>query len=161
GCSRTAPRPAAAELPSIPVSRPVTRQVTEFVDFTGRTEAIQSVDVRPRTTGYLVEIPFKEGTEVKKGDLLFVIDPRPYQAQFDQAQGPVNLYKAQLKLARTTYARDRAINNLTPNSISRQQLDQDEAAVEEAEARVNSYEKNLEVYRLNQEFTRVISPIDG
>ena len=106
-------------------------------------------------------MPFKEGSEVKKNDLLFVIDPRPYQAQYDQAKGLVNLYKAQLKLARTTYARDRAINNITPGAISRQQLDQDEAAVEEAQARVNAYEKNLEVYRLNQEFTRVVSPIDG
>jgi multidrug efflux system membrane fusion protein len=161
GCSRPAPQAAPAELPTIPVSRPVVREVTEFVDFTGRTEAVQSVDVRPRTTGYLVEMPFKEGSEVKKNDLLFVIDPRPYQAQYDQAKGLVNLYGAQLKLARTTYARDRAINNLTPNAISRQQLDQDEAAVDEAQARVNAYEKNLEVYRLNQEFTRVVSPIDG
>jgi multidrug efflux system membrane fusion protein len=161
GCSRAAPQAAPPEPPSIPVSRPVVREVTEYVDFTGRTEAVQSVDVRPRTTGYLVEMPFKEGSEVKKGVLLFVIDPRPYQAQYDQAVGLVDLYKAQLKLARTTYARDRAINNITPGAISRQQLDQDEAAVEEAEARVNAYQKNLEVYRLNQEFTRVVSPIDG
>jgi multidrug efflux system membrane fusion protein len=161
GCTRAAPRAAPAEPPSIPVSRPVVREVTDYADFTGRTEAIQSVDVRPRTTGYLVEMPFKEGSEVKKGDPLFVIDPRPYQAQYDQALGLVDLYKAQLKLARTTFARDRAINNITPNAISRQQLDQDEAAVEEAEARVNAYQKNLEVYRLNQEFTRVVSPIDG
>jgi multidrug efflux system membrane fusion protein len=161
GCSRPAPQAAPAQPPSIPVSRPVVREVTEYVDFTGRTEAIQSVDVRPRTTGYLVEIPFKEGSEVRKGDMLFVIDPRPYQAQYDQAQGLVNLYSAQLKLARTTYARDRAINNITPGSISRQQLDQDQAAVEEAQARVDAYQKNLEVYRLNQEFTRVVSPIDG
>jgi multidrug efflux system membrane fusion protein len=161
GCSRAAPQPAPPEPPAIPVSRPVVREVTEYVDFTGRTEAVQSVDVRPRTTGYLEEMPFKEGSEVKKGDLLFVIDPRPYQAQYDQAVGLVDLYKAQLKLARTTYARDRAINNMTPGAISRQQLDQDAAAVEEAEARVNAYQKNLEVYRLNQEFTRVVSPIHG
>ena len=131
------------------------------MDFTGRTEAVQSVDIRPRVTGYLVKMPFKEGSEVKAGDLLFVIDPRPYQAQLDQAQGQVNLYQAQLKLARITYARDLAINNITPGAVSQQQLDQDEAAVEEAEARVKAYEKNMEVYRLNQEFTRVVSPIDG
>jgi multidrug efflux system membrane fusion protein len=81
------------------------------VDFTGRTEAIQSVDIRPRTTGYLAKKEFAEGAEVKAGDPLFVIDPGPHQAQLDQAQGQVNLYQAQLKLARTTYARDRAINN--------------------------------------------------
>ena len=90
------------------------RAVTEYVDFTGRTEAVQSVDVRPRATGYLVEMPFKEGSEVKEGDLLFVIDPRPYKAQLDQAKGQVNLYQAQLKLARTTQARDLAINSSHP-----------------------------------------------
>jgi multidrug efflux system membrane fusion protein len=161
GCARRPPRAAGPEPVSIPVSKPVVRQVTDFVDFTGRTDAIHSVDVRPRATGYLVKMPFEEGAEVKAGDLLFVIDPRPYQAQLDQAAGQVNLYQAQLKLARTTYARDRAINNLTPGSISRQQLDQDEAAVEEADARVNAYQKNMEVYKLNHEFTKVVSPIGG
>ena len=86
---------------TIPISKPIVRPVTEFVDFTGRTEAIQSVDIRPRPTGYLVEMPFQEGAEVKEGDLLFVIDPRPYKAQLDQAVGQVNLYQAQLKLAKT------------------------------------------------------------
>jgi len=161
GCARKPPQIAPSEDVKIPVSKPVVREVTDFVDFTGRTDAIQSVDIRPRTTGYLVKMPFEEGAEVKAGDLLFVIDPRPYQAQLDQAIGQVNLYQAQLKLARTTLARDRAINNMTPNSISRQQIDQDEAAVEEADARVKAYEKNKEVYRLNHEFTRVVAPING
>ncbi len=161
GCARKPPQVARAETVSIPVSKPVVREVTDFVDFTGRTDAIQSVDIRPRTTGYLVKMEFEEGAEVKAGDLLFVIDPRPYQAQLDQAVGQVNLYQAQLKLARTTLSRDRAINNMTPNSISRQQIDQDEAAVEEADARVKAYEKNKEVYKLNHEFTRVVAPISG
>ena len=161
GCARRTPQVAPPEAVTIPVSKPVVREVTDFVDFTGRTDAIQSVDIRPRTTGYLVKMPFEEGAEVKEGDLLFVIDPRPYQAQLDQAIGQVNLYQAQLKLARTTLARDQAINYMTPNSISRQQIDQDEAAVEEADARVKAYEKNKEVYRLNHEFTNVVAPISG
>jgi membrane fusion protein, multidrug efflux system len=161
GCARRPPQIAAAEPVAVPVSKPVVREVTDFVDFTGRTEAIQSVDIRPRTTGYLVKMSFEEGAEVKAGDLLFIIDPRPYQAQLDQAAGQVNLYQAQLKLAKTTYARDRAINNITPGSISRQQLDQDEAAVEEADARVKAFVKNMEVYKLNHEFTNVVSPISG
>ncbi|MDR3621209.1 MAG: efflux RND transporter periplasmic adaptor subunit [Paludisphaera borealis] len=161
GCARRPPRPAPAEPSAIPVSKPITRQITDYVDFTGRTEAVQSVDIRPRTTGYLVKMPFTEGSDVKAGDLLFEIDPRPYQAQLDQAQGQVNLYQAQLKLARTTYARDRAINRITPNAVSDQQLDQDVAALDEADARVKAYEKNMEVYRLNHEFTRVVSPIAG
>jgi multidrug efflux system membrane fusion protein len=161
GCARRPPQIAPPAPVTLPVSTPIVRSVTDFVDFTGRTEAIQSVDVRPRSTGYLVEMPFQEGAEVKQGDLLFVIDPRPYKAQLDQAIGQVNLYQAQLKLARTTLARDVAINRMTPNSVSRQQLDQEEAAVEEADARVKAFEKNMRVYELNHEFTRVLSPITG
>jgi multidrug efflux system membrane fusion protein len=161
GCARRQPQVAPSDPVAIPVSKPVTREITDAVEFTGRTEAIQSVDIRPRTTGYLVKIPFKEGSEVKAGDLLFVIDQRPYQAQLDQAAGQVDLYRAQLKLAKVTLARDRAINNLTPNAISRQQLDQDQAGVEQADAQVKAFEKNMEVYKLNQEFTKVISPING
>jgi multidrug efflux pump subunit AcrA (membrane-fusion protein) len=109
GCQRPANRVASAEPPSLPVAKPVQRLVTNYVDFTGRTEAIQSVDIRPRVTGYLVNVPFKEGSEVKKGQLLFEIDPAPYKAQLDQALGQVKLYEASLKLAKTTYERDKAI----------------------------------------------------
>ncbi len=161
GCARKPPQVAPPETVKIPVSKPVVREVTDFVDFTGRLDAIQSVDIRPRSTGYLVKMAFEEGAEVKAGDLLFVIDPRPYQAQLDQAVGQVSLYEAQLKLARTTLARDVAINRMTPNSISRQQIDQDHAMVEEAVARVNAYEKNKEVYKLNREFANVVAPICG
>src|SRR3954470_11692615 len=97
-CTHGPPQVAPPELPAVPVSRPVGREVTDFVDFTGRTDAVEAVDVRPRVSGYLVKMPFKEGAEVKKGDLLFEVDPRPYQAQLDQARAQVDLYKAQLKL---------------------------------------------------------------
>ena len=99
GCTRAPSGVPPPEPTTIPVSYPAQREITDFVEFTGRTEAVQSVDIRPRTTGYLVKIPFKEGSEVKAGDLLFVIDQRPYQAQLDQALGQVDLYQAQLKLA--------------------------------------------------------------
>ena len=137
------------------------REVTNYAEFTGRTEAVEAVDIRPRVTGYLVRIPFKEGSEVKKGDLLFEIDPRPYQAQLDQANGQVNLYKAQLKLAQLNHARDHAVALKVPGSISQQQLDQDVASIDEAAARVKAYEAYTEVYKLNLEFTKVTSPIDG
>jgi multidrug efflux system membrane fusion protein len=161
GCQEMAAPVAPSEPPVVPVSQPIQREVTDYVDFTGRTQAVGSVDIRPRVTGYLVEMPFEEGAEVKKGDLLFVVDPRPYKAQVDQAQGQVDLNKASLKLARTTLARDRAINALVPGSISQQQFDQEQAVVDEAEARVKAYEKSMELYRLNHEFTSVVAPIDG
>jgi multidrug efflux system membrane fusion protein len=161
GCQSRRPRVAPSEPPAVPVSQPVRREVTDYVEFTGRTEAVHSVDIRPRVTGYLVEMPFREGSEVKKGDLLFVVDPRPYKAQLDQAHSQVDLYKASLKVARTTLARDLAINARVPNSVSQQQLDQEQAMVDEAEARVRAFAKSTELYTLSHEFTRVVSPIDG
>src|SRR5262249_50747940 len=161
GCQSNRPRVAPSEPPVVPVSQPVPREVTDYVDFTGRTEAVHSVDIRPRVTGYLVKMPFREGSEVKAGDLLFVVDPRPYRAQLDQAHSQVDLYKASLKVARTTLARDLAINARVPNSVSQQQLDQEQAMVDEAEARVRAFEKSTELYTLSHEFTRVVSPIDG
>jgi len=147
--------------PALPVSQPVQREVTDYVDFTGQTKAVQSVDIIPLVTGYLVQMPFQEGAEVKAGDLLFVVDRRPYKAQLDQAQGQVNLYQAQLRLARTTLGRDRAINALRPSSISQQVIDQDEAVADEAKARVDAFEKSMEISKLNHEFTQIVSPIDG
>ncbi len=160
GCARTGPQVAPAEPPAVPVATPVQRAITEHVDFTGRTDAVQSVNVVPRVTGYLVSLPFKEGSEVKAGDVLFEIDERPYKAQLDQAEGQVKLYQAQLQLAKTTLARDIEISK-TPGAVSAQQLDQDRAAVDEAAARVKAYQASTEVYRLNLNFTKVTSPIAG
>jgi multidrug efflux system membrane fusion protein len=152
---------ASSEAPAVPISRAVEREVTDYVDFTGRTDAVHAVDIRPRVTGYLTKVPFKEGAEVKAGDLLFQIDPRPYDAQLEQAKSQVALNEASLKLAKTTYERDRAVAVSVPNGVSQQQLDQDRAAVDEAIARVKAYEASTVVYKLNREFTEVRSPIDG
>jgi multidrug efflux system membrane fusion protein len=160
GCTRDAAQVAPAQAPAIPVSKPVVRNVTDHVDFTGRTEAMEAINIVPRVTGYLVRIPFKAGSEVKAGDELFEIDSRPYKAQLDQAEGQVKLYQAQLLLAKTTLARDVEISK-TPGAVSAQQLDQDKAAVDEAEARVKAYQASTEVYKLNLSFTKVTSPIDG
>src|SRR5262249_19651848 len=154
--------------PAVPVSRPVQREVTDYVDFTGRTDAVQAVNIVPRVTGYLVQMPFKEGSEVRgddrlrgaarlggllgapqgpllaaadlfpgqlqAGDLLFKVDPRPYQAQLDQVKSQVNLYKAQLDLARVTYKRFSDLFKSTPGAVSKQQLDQYKAQEDEAQA---------------------------
>jgi multidrug efflux system membrane fusion protein len=149
------------EVPVVPVSRPVQRVVTDYVDFTGRTDAVHSVNIIARVTGYLVQMPFKEGSEVKAGETLFEIDPRPYQAQFDQASSQVDLDQAQLDLAKTTLTRYQTLARTMPGAVSEQALDQYKAAVAEAEARVVAQKKSLEVYKLNKEFTRVVSPIDG
>ena len=93
--------------------------------------------------------------------MLFQIDPRPYQAQYDQAVGQVNLYKAQLRLAQVTLARDEQLRSNTPGAVSAQQVDQDRAAVAEADAQVKAAEASLEAYKLNLSFCKVTSPIDG
>jgi multidrug efflux pump len=85
GCHRSSPPIAAPQLPVVPISKPVQREVTDYVDYTGRTDAVQSVGIRARVTGYIDRVRFQEGAEVQKGDVLFEIDPRPYQAQLDQA----------------------------------------------------------------------------
>jgi RND family efflux transporter MFP subunit len=159
GCVRKPAEVPAAAPPVIPVSHAVVRAVTDYADYTGRTDAVQSVSVRARVTGYLVKMPFEEGAEVKEGDLLFEIDPRPYQALVDQAQSQATLYQAQLKLARTTYERDNSIG--TTGAITQQQLDQDKAAVEEAQARIKVAEAALATARLNLTFTQVRAPISG
>jgi multidrug efflux system membrane fusion protein len=159
GCQHAPPQAAPAEAPVLPVSKPVQREVTEYADFTGRTDAEKAVDIRPRVTGYLVQMPFREGSEVKKGDLLFEIDPRPYEAQLHQAQSQVTLNEAQLKLARANYARD--VPLLSSGAVTQREIDQDRAAVDEAAARIEASKAAVDVYKLNLAFTKVTSPMDG
>ena len=90
-----------------------------------------------------------------------MVDRRPYKAQLDQAQGQVNLYEAQLKLARTTLARDRAVNALAPGSISPQQIDSGAGRSRRGQGQGRCLRKSMEISRLNHEFTRILSPIDG
>jgi multidrug efflux system membrane fusion protein len=158
GCAQKTPQVAPPEALVVPVSQPVRRTVTNYVEYTGRLDAVESVGIRARVTGYLVKMPFKEGAEVKRDQLLFRIDPRPYRDQLDIAQAQVALAVAQLALAKTTLARDVQIG---PTAVPPQQLDQDRAAVEEAAARLKSAQKSVEVYELNLKFTDVTSPIDG
>lgn len=146
--------------PVVTVSQPIKREVTDFADFTGRTDAVQSVDVRARVTGYLVQMPFKEGDEVKKGDLLFEIDPRPYQAAADQAAANVQSAQAQLNLAAITYSRYQRLSQ-TPNAVSQQDLDQYRANVDLAKAALSGAQAADRTAELNLGFTRVLSPIDG
>ena len=150
----------AAEAVPVSVSRPVAREVTDYVELTGRTQAV-SVNVVARVSGYLVGTPIKEGSDVKAGDLLVEIDPRPYQAQYDMALSKVNLQKAQLKLAQVTLERDGLLARNTPGSVGAQQLDQDHAAIDHAEAQIKAAETGLETCKLKLDSCKVSSPIDG
>ena len=105
GCRPTSPQDSSTEPQVVSVSRPIVREVRDYVDFTGRTDAIESVDIRARVTGYLDKVAFKEGAEVRKGDLLFQIDPRPFQAQYDQAAAQIKVRQANLEDQRAELAR--------------------------------------------------------
>ncbi len=154
------PDPGGDKNPAVQVSTVVQRETTENVRFTGRFNAINYVEIRARSTGYVVSTPFKEGSYVQKGDLLFAIDPRPYQAKLDDANGEVKLSEAKLKLAKADNLRAKDVAK-TPGAISKQDLDKYDAAEEEAVARVEALKATMEVQNLNLEFCSVISPISG
>src|ERR1700722_5159526 len=105
GCARPPSQAPAAPIP-VTVSNPVERNVADYADFTARTVAVDSVEVRAHVWGYLDKVNFKEGALVKKGDILFELDPRPYQAALDQAKAKVKQDEAQLKYDEAEYQRN-------------------------------------------------------
>src|ERR1043165_3170661 len=136
------------------------KEIVTYEKFTGRTDAVESVDLRARVTGYLFEIKFKPGAPVKKDQPLFQIDPRPYKADLDRANAQILLAKARLKLAIADYERGKEIDK-TPGAISKQDLDKYAASQSEAEASVKAAEAEAEKADLDLKFTTVISSIDG
>jgi RND family efflux transporter MFP subunit len=160
GCSREGSGPPPAMPPPIvTVAKPVEREVTDYREFTGRTVAIDSVVVRARVTGYVERVHFKEGADVKAGELLYEIDPRPYQATLTQAEG--NVAAAEAKLVRLVADLERARKLLAERVVS--QEDFDRAASEQAEtaATLLSLRAAVDGARLDLEFTRITAPITG
>lgn len=192
-CARK-PQEGGQATPEVLVSTPVSRPVTNYVEFIGRTDAVESVEVKARVTGYLTAIYFTPGTEVRggerpivsatrtiglllspavqahmlttamllpdQGDVLFEIDPRPYQADYDRAAGQVTLQESKLKLAIANLGRADELKK-TPGAISQKEYDTYVASKEEAAAAVLAAQANLETYRLNLSFTKVRAAIDG
>ncbi|MEI8393108.1 MAG: efflux RND transporter periplasmic adaptor subunit [Rhodospirillaceae bacterium] len=151
----TAPPPP----PAVTVARPLEREVTEWKDYTGRFSAIEYVDIRARVSGYLTEILFKDGETVRKGDPLFVIDPRPFQTDVRQAEA--NLARDRAQLQRATLDLKRSTELVQKNYAPQQQLDQTRAAADAGAAVVKADEALLDQARLNLEFTRVTAPVSG
>ncbi|MFM7151330.1 MAG: efflux RND transporter periplasmic adaptor subunit [Gemmataceae bacterium] len=139
---------------------PVVKPVVDFLDFTGRIDSINSVDVRARVTGYIMETPFKEGDMVKENDTLFLIDKRPYRAKLDDALAYLDYQKAKMKLAIADNIRAK-VTAQTPGAISKQDLDKYQAAEEEGRAGVKSAQAATEIHKLNLDWCRVESPISG
>jgi multidrug efflux system membrane fusion protein len=137
----------------------IEKEVNEWDEFTGRLDPVESVEIRPRVSGYITEIHFEAGAIVKKGDLLYVIDPRPYQADFDRAAAEVQRMDAQLKLAQIELNRATELRN--KNTISASEFDQKAATSQGAAAAKSSAEAAKNSAALNLEFTQIKSPIDG
>lgn len=158
GCQKTPPPPQQGPLP-VNVITAVEKEVTEWDEFTGRIEAVESVDVRPRVSGYITEIHFKAGAMVTKGDLLFVIDPRPYQADLDRATANLEQAQAQIKLAEIDFNRTKELRQ--KNVVSPEEFDQKAASLQQAEASGRSAKAARDSAALNLEFTRITSPLTG
>ena len=150
---------AAAPAPQVNVAQVVERSVNEFEEFTGRFEAIERVEVRPRVSGYISSIDFAEGKEVKKGDVLFVIDPRPYEADYKRAKAQLEQARSQLSLAKSE--RERAVKLVQSHAISQEEFDTRTASSDQASANVDAAEAALDSAGLNLTFTRVTAPISG
>src|SRR5256714_2165056 len=137
----------------------VEKEVNEWDEFTGRLEAVESVEIRPRVSGYITEIHFEAGAIIKKGDLLYVIDPHPNQADFDRAAAEFERMQAQLKLAQIEL--DRAKDLRAKNTISASEFDQKAATYQGASAAASAAQAAKNSAALNLEFTQIKSPIDG
>jgi membrane fusion protein, multidrug efflux system len=156
-CKKAVP-PQQGPLP-VNVVTVIEKEVNEWDEFTGRLEAVESVEIRPRVSGYITEVHIEAGAVIKKGDLLYVIDPRPYQADFDRAAAEFERMQAQLKLAQIEL--DRAKDLRTKNTISASEFDQKAATYQGASAAAASAEAAKNSAALNLEFTQIKSPIDG
>lgn len=158
-CGGGGQKPPEQGAPPVTVSAPLVQDVVDWDEFVGRFEAIQNVEVRPRATGYLQGIWFKDGQFVRKGQLLFTIDPRPAQAAVAQAAAQVAQAKAALANAQTEYARSEAL--VAQRAASQEELEQRRATVRSTTAQVAAAEANLRARQLDLGFTRVVAPISG
>ena len=146
-------------LPAVEVAHPLARQVSDWDDYTGRFEAVDSVDVRPRVSGAVLSVHFQDGQAVKKGQLLFLIDPRPYEAQLARARA--DLVGAKAELANADAELERAKTLTERQLVSQSQLDLRIAAQLQAAATLAAAEAAVQMQELNVSFTRVEAPLAG
>jgi RND family efflux transporter MFP subunit len=154
--NRPPPPPSA---PAVTANRPIQREVVDWDEYPGWLDAVDMVEVRARVSGYLESVRFKDGSLVKKGDLLFVIDPRPYKAELSREKAVLNQAETRLELAKNDLAR--ADRLLKAKAISEEEADSRSKAVREAEAGLRSAQAAVEMADLNLEYTQITAPISG
>ena len=158
GCTSPTP-PPPPEPAVVTVAMPVEKQVADYVDYTGRTDAIPSVDIRARVSGYLAEIKFAVGQPVKEGAVLFVIDQRPYRAALEQATAQVKLADANLKFAATEVKRNEPL--VKNGATTQSEMDKLVAAKDVSIATVEAAKAAEDNAKLNLDFCTIRSPIAG
>lgn len=163
GCSDATGK--AADAQAAPAAAPVSaavvvqKPVAETQEFSGRLEAVEHVEIRPRVSGYITAVDFTPGAEVKKGQLLFVIDPRPYQAEAERAEAAAKSARAKAELARLELTRDERL--LGDKAIAQREYDASASSQKQLDADARAAEAQAEAARLNLAYTRVTAPIDG
>ncbi len=151
--------PPAPPAPQVTTAEVAVRELNDWADFTGRLEAVESVEIRPRVGGYVESVHFAEGGRVAAGELLYQIDPRPYKAEAARLKAERERAQAQLKLAQSY--RERAERLLERNAISQEEAERNAADASVAAAELASISAALEAAELNLSFTRVTAPIAG
>ena len=158
-CGEKPPQAAAAPAPPVTVAQPIKRTVTDWDEFTGRFDAIEQVDVRPRVGGFVTNVEFKDGDMVRTGDLLYLIDSRPFEAVAEQANGQLSDAHAKAELAKRDL--DRGLTLVETSAVSEQVVDQRRQALQAAHAAETVAEGTLKAAQLNIEFSHVLAPITG
>lgn len=157
--SHAAEPAAAAPAPEVTVAQVLLRPVSDASTFTGRIQAVDTIQIRPRVSGYIDSVHFREGAAVKKGDLLFTIDPRPYKAETDRLAANLAQARAEAKNAEANAARGTKL--VEQHAVSREEADRLDTAAASAKAQVASVQAALDNARLNLSFTEVRAPVDG
>lgn len=159
GCRSQAAEDTAPAAPTVGVAPALSRQIIQWDDFSGHIEAVESVALRPRVSGYIEKITYQEGQIVQRGDVLFEIDARSYQAALNQAEAELARARTRERLARSEFVRAQKL--VAVQAVSTEMLEQRRAAVEQAQADVQSAQAAVAQNRLDLDFTKVRAPITG
>ena len=159
GPANSAAPEAAAGGPPVTAATVLAKQVNETQEFSGRLEAVERVDIRARVGGFITSVNFKPGSLVNKGDVLFVIDARPFQAEANRAEAAAVSARAKADLARLELGRSERL--LADKAIAQREVDEKASSLKELDANVRAAQASLEAARLNLAYTKVTAPISG